>query len=130
MFNHLNDIMFHKRGDQLNNVDHESDYNMFMINRWVSMYSPDTCHVINSTANWLHPVFETKQQHYNFLCKVLPTYRKKYINYIKKHKVDDKEKQEHEDLELMSRAVELSQKEVKYLLQQRHERQHRSNNTN
>lgn len=129
MFNHLNDIMFHKRGDQLNNVDHEADYNMYMINRWVSMYSADTCQVVNATVNWLHPVFETKQQHYNFLCKVLPSYRKKYINYIKKHKSDEKQSDEPDNIDLMSRSVELSRREVKYLLQQQHECQHRSNNT-
>ena len=116
MFNHLNDILFNKTGDNLSNVDHEADYNMYMINRWISMYSADTCNVINSTVNWLHPIFETKQQHYNFLSKILPTYKRKYINYIKKSKHEETE--EDETIGLLAKNLELSKKEVKYLLEQ------------
>ena len=121
MFNHLNDILFDKTGNNLSNVDHESDYNMYMINRWISMYSADTCNVINSTVNWLHPIFETKQQHYTFLSKILPVYRKKFIQYIKKNKEQDNNSDD-EHINLLSKNLELSKKEVKYLLEQQNER--------
>lgn len=130
MFEHLNDILFHKRGDKLDNVDHETDYNPYMINRWVSMYSDEACHVVNNTVNWLYATFDTKTQHYNFLQRVLPAYRQRYIQYIKKHKppvtpaTDDEQ-----NVVLLSRNLELSETEVKYLLQQQHEHKHRPNNT-
>lgn len=116
MFNYLNDILFNKKGNELSNVDDEQNYNMFMINRWISMYSPDVCNVVNSTVNWLHPVFETKQQHYQFLSKVLPTYRRKFIQYIKKSKNENDE--EENSISLLSKNLELSEREVKYLLEQ------------
>ena len=120
MFKHLNDILFDKQGDRLSNVDSEEDYSMFMINRWISMYSSDTCSVINSTVNWLHPIFETKQQHYRFLSKILPTYRKKFIQYIKKNKYEE-DTAEDELINLLARNLELSKKEVKYLIEQQNE---------
>lgn len=132
MFEHLNDILFHKRGDCLDNVDHESQYNQYMINRWVSMHSPEAAYVVNATVNWLHPVFETKRQHYDFLLKIVPAYKKKYIQYIKKHKDkhDDQSDDVDVNVDLLANTLELSVREVKYLTQQQHERKHRSNNTN
>lgn len=130
MFEHLNDILFHKRGDKLDNVDHETDYSPYMINRWVSMYSDETCQLVNATVNWLHPVFETKTEHYKFMTQVLPVYRKRFIQYIKRPKRDDKPDEGEQNVELLADALELSSREVKYLLQQQHERQHRPNNTN
>ncbi len=130
MFEHLNDILFHKRGNSLGNVDNESDYNQYMINRWVSMYSDETANIVNATVNWMYPVLETKQQHYKFLLKVLPSYHKRYIQYIKKHKNEKQQDSEPEtNIELLADTLELSTREVKYLLQQ-HELKHRSNNTN
>lgn len=131
MFTYLNDILFLKKGDSLENVDSESDYNMYMMNRWVSMYSPEVCTFINATVNWLHPIFETKQYHYQFLLKVLPRYRRKFIQYIKKSKEDNDEEAE-KYAELLSTNLELSKREVKYLIEQQknHERQHRPANPN
>ena len=60
MFNYLNDILFNKKGNELSNVDDEQNYNMFMINRWISMYSPDVCNDENSTVNWLHSFLKCK----------------------------------------------------------------------
>ena len=131
MFTYLNDILFHKKGDALSNIDSESEYSMFMINRWISMYSIDICTVINSTVNWLHPIFDTKQQHYLFLLRVLPRYRHKFIQYIKKTKEDtDEEAQKY--AELLSANLELSRREVKYLIEQQknYECKHRPINTN
>lgn len=133
MFEYLNDILFDKKKDKLSNVDSEQDYNIYMINRWVSMYSPDTCNIINSTVNWLYPIFESKTDHYNFLVRLLPTYRRKYIPYIKKAKEDSNKQETDEiDIKLLCKNLELSEKEVKYLLEQNNnnERKYRSTCTN
>ena len=124
MFEHLNDILFHKRGDKLDNVDHETDYSPYMINRWVSMYSDETCDIVNSTVNWMHPVFVTKTEHYNFMSRVLPVYRKRFIQYIKRPKKSDEPDDEEQNVELLANGLELSKREVKYLIEQQHERQH------
>ena len=112
IFDYLNDILFTKRGNSLQNVDEESGFNMYMLNRWISMYSPNLAIVINSTTNWMHGVFETKQQYYQFVSKVLPKVNRKRIHYIKKTKKEPTEQQEDNN-KLMAKRLELSEREIK-----------------
>ena len=112
IFDQLNDLLFTKERKCMDNVDHESDYNPYMINRWISMYSPNLAIVINSTTNWMHGVFETKQQYYQFVSKVLPKVNRKRIHYIKKAKKEPTEQQEDNN-KLMAKRLELSEREIK-----------------
>lgn len=118
IFDILNDILFTKKGNLLQNVDDEAAFNNYMINRWVSMYSPNLAIVINSTTNWLHSIFETKQDYYRFVSKVLPKVKYKHIPYIKKVKED--KAADLDNVELLAKRLELSQREIKsyYELQQ------------
>ena len=83
-----------------------------MINRWISMYSPTLAVLINNTTNWLGGVFETKQQQYQLLNKVVPQVYRKRIHYIKKNK-DDDNMESHEHVELLAKRLELSEREIK-----------------
>ena len=112
IFDYLNDILFTKRGNSLQNVDEESGFNVYMLNRWISMYSPPLAIVINNTTNWMHSVFETKQQYYQFVSKVLPRVNRKRIHYIKKAKNDDPEPAT-DNTKLMAKRLELSEREIK-----------------
>lgn len=112
IFDHLNNLLFNKRNTQTLNVDDESECNMYMLNRWISMYSPTLAVLINNTTNWLGGVFETKQQQYQLLNKVLPRVNRKRIHYIKKNKNEPTD-QEHEHLKLMAKRLELSEREIK-----------------
>lgn len=111
IFDILNDVLFTKKGNTLKNVDDESAFNMFMINRWVSMYSPNMAVVINNTVNRLHSTFESKQDYYRFINKVLPKVKRKHIPYIKKTKKDTET--EDENLKIIAKRLELSQREIK-----------------
>lgn len=112
IFDSLNDILFTKKGKLLNNVDEETDFNQYMLNRWISMYSPGMATIINSTTNWLYSVFETKQQYYKFISCVVPRVSFKRIHYIKKKKPEDTPK-EIENIELLAKRLELSKREIK-----------------
>ena len=118
IFDILNDILFTKKGNLLQNVDDEAAFNNYMINRWVSLYSPNLAIVINSTTNWLYSIFETKQDYYRFVSKVLPKVKYKHIPYIKKVKEDNTT--DLDNVELLAKRLELSQREIKsyYELQQ------------
>jgi hypothetical protein len=111
IFDCLNDILFTKRGKLLQNVDEESSFNQYMINRWCSMYSDNMALIINNTVNWLYGAFETKQQYYKFVSVVLPRVNRKRINYIKKHKPDDEDSDDN--VQLLAKRLELSQREIK-----------------
>ena len=115
IFDFLNSILFTKK-DRFDNVDDESQYNQYLINRWISMYSPQCAQYINNTVNWLYPIFEEKKSHYKFLKSILPKVRYKHIPYIKKVKPEDTDSEES-NVELLAKSLELSQREVKYLLE-------------
>ena len=111
IFDILNDILFTKKGNLLQNVDDEAAFNNYMTNRWVSMYSPNLAIVINNTTNWLHSIFETKQDYYRFVSKILPKVQRKHIPYIKKVKED--KTTDLDNIELLAKRLELSQREIK-----------------
>ena len=118
IFDQIGDVLFTKKKKCLENIVDEGDYSPFMINRWISMYSPEFCVLINNTANWMHSVLETKTDHYKFMHAVLPRAKWKRINYVKKKKPDDDDEQQ--DVSSLATALELSEREVKYL-QEQHE---------
>lgn len=113
IFDHLNDLLFTKEKN-LDNVDDEQEYNQYMVNRWISMYSPNMATMINNTTNWLHPIFEEKSSHYNFLHSIIPPVKRKHIPYIKKNRVE--KESGDTNLDLIAKKLELSKREVKYFI--------------
>jgi hypothetical protein len=50
IFNYIDSVLFTKK--KLNNLNEgETQFNLFMVNRWCSMYSPDIAQIINQTSN-------------------------------------------------------------------------------
>lgn len=108
IFNYLNNLFFTKKQQSRNTVEHASDYQPFLINRWCSMHEKQTAQIINTTVNTMYPVFEDKGTHYSFLHKILPQSRFKKIQYIKKVKKEPPPEQ----ISQIARNVELSQREI------------------
>lgn len=92
IFDYLNSILYTKNGIELN-CDDESQFSIFMINRWVSFYSPETAVYINQTTNIYSAHFTVKQDQYNFIYNILPKLKFKKIAYIKKNKQEKEEKE-------------------------------------
>jgi len=86
VFDFLNDIITTKKGNLLDNIDNENQFNLYMICRWLSMYSPAYAQLINETVNQYYTVFNTKQEWYDFLVKIIPRGHSRGIRYIKKQK--------------------------------------------
>ena len=117
IFDHLNDIVFSKKRKFLENTDNESEYVPFMINRWISMISPRHAEVVNSTANWLHPVLlDDKRVYYKLLHNVVARHKWMRVNYIKKVK-SDTDDESAERLVRLAKKLELSVSEVTQLSQ-------------
>tara|TARA_Y100000310_G_C20582804_1_gene763847 strand:+ start:373 stop:747 length:375 start_codon:yes stop_codon:yes gene_type:complete len=114
IFDFINDILFSKKGDKAENEDDELQFNGYLVNRWISMYSPSMAVIINNTTNWLYPIFETKKDYYNFLLKIVPKVNKKYIRYIKKIKDDNTHKDTGIDneVDLLAANLEISKREI------------------
>jgi hypothetical protein len=93
IFQYLNSLLFSKKKADMNRDD-ESQFNMFMINRWSSMYSKEMNNYINESSNKYWNLFDEKDEQYNFLYYLLPKLKFKRINYIKKLKKEKKQKEE------------------------------------
>jgi hypothetical protein len=114
IFNFINDILFKKRGDLLDNIDAESEYNPYMINRWISMYSPQMSILINNTTNKYYSIFITKKDNYKFLVSFLPKSKPYRISYIKKgNKNADNAAQVRK---MLAKNLELSEREINYYI--------------
>jgi hypothetical protein len=95
IFDILSSILYTKKPIELN-LENEKEFNLFMVNRWISMHSPEKVALINSTTNKWWSLFDTKQQQFDFLMHLLNKSKYKKIDYIKKatkQKKADDEKQ-------------------------------------
>jgi hypothetical protein len=114
IFNYIDSVLFNKK--KLNKInERETQFNLYMLNRWCSMYSPDLAQIINQTSNQFKEVLSLKQDQYDFCFNMFPKSKKRKIEYIKKQKNDKKE----EDVETKQLAdcMELSQREIKQLIE-------------
>jgi hypothetical protein len=128
LFDLLNRILHSKR-DVTTNIGEDSVH-PYILNRWISMYSPDMAVLINNTGNWLYNVFgDDHGKYFRFLSCFLPRVKNKRIFYIRKNKKNvDVDDQSDQNVDVLAHGLELSKREIKCLLE--YERQHRPTNTN
>ena len=111
IFTIINDIIFGKKGTILENVEDEDQFNGYLVNRWVSMYSPDNARVINETTNKYYNVFDNKREWYDYMVKIIPKGSPGRIHYIKKEK--RKEVKNYDVIvKYLAKRFELSKREV------------------
>ena len=108
IFDYINSVLFTKKKVELN-CDDESQFNLFMMNRWVSFYSNETVDYVNMTTNRYGNLFNLKQDQYNMLYNTMPALKFKRINYIKKSKKDDKKEEEKQFVPEFMSAKEYQQ---------------------
>jgi hypothetical protein len=112
IFNYIDSILYKKPLNDIN-VEFSPQYNSYLINRWLSMYSIDMANIINLTSNVYGSVL-SKEEHYKLLYNLIGKCGKKKINYIKKPK--QSEDASSEDINELSEVLELSKREVKELI--------------
>lgn len=124
LFDLIDKILFSKK--QIDTQAGDDVVHPYILNRWISMYSPSLATVINNTGNWLYSVFETDSlKYFKFLQTFIPRVQHKRVYYIKKSK---KEKAEADPrIDILANTLELSKREIKFLLE--HERQYRPTHT-
>ena len=107
-FDVLNSILFSKK-NSFENLDTEN-FNLYMMNRWISMYSPELATMINFTTNRFGQVLDTQESQYNLLLNIFPKIKYKKLNYLKKKK--EPKKQSNDNISLIAKNKELSQREI------------------
>lgn len=114
IFSFINDILYKKKGTLLDKKEFESEFNPWLIQRWISMYSNSSVKLLNMTINKLFNAIDNKSHWYKLFLTTLPKVNYKKIVYIKKL---DKDKNENSSLNnainVIASAKELSVREVK-----------------
>jgi len=115
LFNLIDNILTSKKSIGDSNID-DDDVHPYIVNRWISMYSTQMAILINSTGNWLYSSFKDQPiRYFNFLRVFLPRVSKKRIFYIKRTQ-DTKDEELNKKIVLLSKQLELSQREIRYML--------------
>lgn len=110
IFDYINSALFNKK--KLNTINEdESQFSLYMLNRWCSMYSADIASIINESTNLYGKSFSSRQEQYEFALSIFPKVKRKKIDYIKKKKEEKSE--ENLDIPIIAQNMEISQREVK-----------------
>lgn len=110
IFDILKNVLSTKQKDLFSDIESESVFSPYMLNRWLSMYSSkmvQPCSRINKYGS----VFTDKKQNLRLFQNLIPKSPVKKISYIKK--VKETKAKEIENLALIAQNMELSQREVK-----------------
>lgn len=107
IFDIIADILFLKKRKTIANIDNETSFSPFMLNRWISMYSNALalkCNLLNKYIAF------NKHTSYSLFYSIFDKVPTKKITYFKKKK---EEANENDTVPLFSKALEISQREVK-----------------
>ena len=106
----VNALLHTKEKNILTNVEDESVYVPFVVNRWISMHSPKTAKAANEINRHLS-TFGDKKELYKLHDAVIPKVPKNYSRYIKKEAV--KKIKPVDNLDKMAQYHEVSKREIK-----------------
>jgi hypothetical protein len=109
IFDIISAIIFTKQKNCLTTVDDESVFSPYLVNRWLSMYSPELA-IKSNIVNKYVGVFENKKDLLSLFFNCFPRVKSKRIQYIKKTKKDKEEIDEK--IPLLAKSFELSQREI------------------
>lgn len=110
VFDFIANIIFNKSFKPIN-LDEENEFIPFMVNRWLSMYSPKIAQISNKINKYLG-LFDSKQELYKLFVGVFPSMPVKKINYFKKNKDINKDNDD-ESIVFLAKSKELSIREIK-----------------
>lgn len=105
IFDHLKNILEDKKSEEFVS----SDFSPFIIQRWLSMISPEFCYFINEKVNSIN--LPDNESWYRYYLLIIPKIGYRNIKYLKKNKATTKE------LSDVSKKLEISKRELKEYLE-------------
>jgi len=113
MFDYLNSILYKstKLKVDLFNLNENTDFQPFLVQRWCTMHSTALTFIINETTNRYWSILDSNSMWYASLNSVVPKVSFKKITYIKKPKkdLDNKEK---DYIQKIANSLEISSREL------------------
>jgi hypothetical protein len=111
IFDFISNIAFTKNKNCLNSIDEESEFQPFLVNRWLSMYSSELAKTSNILNKYIG-IFESKKDLFALFCATFPRVSSKKITYFKKNK-EPKDIKNDEIIIQIAKNKELSQREIR-----------------
>jgi hypothetical protein len=120
IFDYINDILYKKKGDLLKKKELESEFQPYMIQRWLSMHSNNNAIILGKTTNKLYNGVENKEQWYKLFLAVLPKAKFKRFKYIKKVKKQSRNDPDNIDeaVEFIATSKQMSTREVRQYVEE------------
>jgi hypothetical protein len=109
-FEILRSLLFskNKNNEEINN-ESLAQFTPFMVNRWLSFYDNSKTIFVNETLNRFTSLFEDRAEMYKLYNNLIPQFKFKKINYIKKNK---EKKDEDNNIAVIAKNNMLSIREV------------------
>jgi hypothetical protein len=109
-FEILRSLLFskNKNNEEINN-ESLAQFTPFMVNRWLSFYDNSKTIFVNETLNRFTSLFEDRAEMYKLYNNLIPQFKFKKINYIKKNK---EKKEEDNNIAVIAKNNMLSIREV------------------
>jgi hypothetical protein len=109
-FEILRSLLFskNKNNEEINN-ESLAQFTPFMVNRWLSFYDNSKTIFVNETLNRFTSLFEDRAEMYKLYNNLIPQFKFKKINYIKKNK---EKKEEDINIAVIAKNNMLSIREV------------------
>lgn len=104
LFDIINDIKWHKKGNLLDNEDYEKAFNNFIVMRMLSQ-NPEVCEMVNLVNEYQQIL--TKKQLYKLLIDLVPK-MKSFEGFTKSLNIED-----DENIKYVSKYYECSLKEAR-----------------
>lgn len=118
MFDLLNKILFKTKSPDTSNIDENSDFQPYLIQRWCSMHSLELTTLLNQTSNVQWSTLENNTDWFTYLHGVIPKTKFKHIVYIKKKKDNEIKQIQKQTLQKVANNLELSSREVSLYIEQ------------
>jgi len=112
IFDFISNILFTKKEKSIDNVDNESAFSPFLVNRWLSMHSPNVA-IISNLINKYIGLYDDKNMIYALFYALFPRCPFKKINYFKKTKDTLETNKDLDIIKKVAFAKELSIREIK-----------------
>jgi hypothetical protein len=118
MFEYLNKILFKTKTPDTTNLDENSEFQPYLVQRWCSMYSPEVTILLNQTSNTHWSTLQGNTEWFNYLHGVIPKTRFKRISYIKKKKDTESKTVQKQTVQKVANNLEISSREVSSYIEQ------------
>lgn len=118
IFDFIREILYNRTGKLLEDDNTKQIFQPYMVQRWLSMYSPQMAQQLNRTLNRQWQSFEDKDMWYKAFMGMVPKKHFRKINYLKKNK-DYKKKEPYvnEIISALATQHQLSKREIKDIIE-------------